>query len=115
MISNLSGKSTGLPQSRQNQNSPSTAPNANSWDNCSTFENQFKPLEFDHEGLPGTMPGTKQILNIFNDKLKFSPQSNFNPKEDGRYGVTSDMTHDNMQPFFKSRTNPIIKAFEIYV
>ena len=50
------------------------------------------------------MPGTKQILNIFNDKIHFNPQSNFNPKSDGRYGVTSDMTHDNMQPFFKSRT-----------
>ena len=50
------------------------------------------------------MPGSKQILNIFNDKMKFNPQSNFNPKSDGRFGVTSDMTHNNMQPFFKSKT-----------
>lgn len=93
IVSNLSGNSNGLSDSKSYAS-----------DNCTTFENQFKPLEFNHSGIPGTLPGTKQILNIFNDKLRFNPQSNFNPESDGRYGVTSDMTHDNMQPFFKSKT-----------
>jgi hypothetical protein len=92
IVSNLSGKSNGLSESKSYAS-----------DNCTTFENQFKPLEFNHSGIPGTLPGTKQILNIFNDKLRFNPQSNFNPESDGRYGVTSDMTHDNMQPYFKSK------------
>ncbi len=94
VISNLSGKSTGL--SKNSEDNVSQA--------CDSFSRQFDQLEFDHEGIPGTLPGSRQVLNLFNDKMKFNPQSNFNPKGDGRYGVTSDMTHNNMTPFFKSNT-----------
>jgi hypothetical protein len=72
--------------------------------NKDTFESQFDELKFDHEGIPGTMQNGKQMLNIFNDKINFAPQSDFNPKSDGRYGATPDMTHNNMVPFFSSKT-----------
>jgi hypothetical protein len=69
-----------------------------------TYEKQFDGLKFNHNGIPNTMFNDRQTLNIFNDKIRFSSQSDFNPKDDGRYGVSSDMTHNNMQPFFKSNT-----------
>ncbi len=69
-----------------------------------TFESQFDELKFDHKGIPSTMQNGKQLLNIFNDKIGWMPESNFNPKSDGRYGVTGDMTHNNMVPFFSSKT-----------
>lgn len=69
-----------------------------------SFESQFDELKFDHTGIPSTMQNGKQLLNIFNDKIGSIPESNFNPKSDGRYGVTGDMTHNNMVPFFSSKT-----------
>lgn len=72
--------------------------------NPNMFESQFDELKFDHEGLPGTIQNGKQMLNIFNDKMKFAPESNFDSKSDGRYGATGDMTHNNMVPFFSSKT-----------
>ena len=65
-----------------------------------SFESQFEELKFDHKGIPSTMQNGKQIINIFNDKIGWTPESNFNPKSDGRYDVTGDMTHNNMVPFF---------------
>ncbi len=76
------------------------------------FESQFDELKFDHEGIPGTMQNGKQILNIFNDKMKFAPQSTFDPKSDGRYGASSDMTHNNMVPFFSSKTYGYNPAYD---
>ncbi len=102
VVSNLSGKSNGYDKSIQD----------NDTENCDSLSKQFDPLEFNHKGIPGTMPANRQVLHLFNDKLKFSPESNFNPKSDGRYGVTSDMTHDNMQPFFKSKTYGYNPEFE---
>ena len=69
-----------------------------------SFESQFEELKFDHKGIPSTMQNGKQIINIFNDKIGWTPESNFNPKSDGRYDVTGDMTHNNMVPFFSSKT-----------
>ncbi len=110
VISNLSGKSSGLDRSIGNCNNSEKDPDS--------FSRQYDQLEFNHQGIPGTMQSSKPILNIFNDKnrygdkLDFSPQSNFNPKLDGRYGVTSDMTHNNMEPFFKSKTYGYNPEFE---
>ena len=75
-----------------------------------TFESQFDELKFDHKNIPSTMQNGKQLLNIFNNKISWEPQSDFNPKSDGRYGVTGDMTHNNMVPFFSSKSygyNPV--------
>lgn len=72
--------------------------------NNDSFESQFDELKFDHNGIPSTMQNGKQVLNIFNDKIGWTPQSDFNQKSDGRYGVTGDMTHNNMTPFFSSKT-----------
>ena len=102
VVSNLSGKSNGFDKSIQD----------NDTENCDSLSRQFDQLEFNHKGIPGTMPANRQVLHLFNDKLKFSPESNFNPKSDGRYGATSDMTHDNMQPFFKSKTYGYNPEFE---
>jgi hypothetical protein len=68
------------------------------------FENQYDELRFDHKGIPGTMPPDKQTLKTFNENMKVTPQSEFLPDCDGRYGVTPDMSHGNMVPFFKSTT-----------
>ncbi len=102
VISNLSGKSNGYYKTIDDNNT----------ENCDSLSRQFDQLEFNHKGIPGTLPQSRQVLHLFNDKLKFNPQSNFNPKSDGRYGVTSDMTHDNMQPFFKSKTYGFNPEFE---
>jgi hypothetical protein len=69
-----------------------------------SFKSQFNELKFDHKGIPNTMQNGKQMLNIFNNNIKVTPQSNFNPNSDGRYEVTGDMTHNNMVPFFSSKT-----------
>jgi hypothetical protein len=68
------------------------------------FEKQFEELKFDHKGIPGTMPPDRKMLKPFNEKMKVISESEFIPDCDGRYGVTSDMSHGNMVPFFKSTT-----------
>jgi hypothetical protein len=70
------------------------------------FLDQFDQLKFGHNGLPEGFNNVKPIINIFNhEKLtQQSPQSTFNPNSDGRYGVTKDMGHQNMQPSFKSKS-----------
>jgi hypothetical protein len=93
-----------------NYNVYPNVPNYPNRENPSELDQQFGQLEFNHKGLPDTIQNGKQILNIFNDKMKFASQSNFNPECDGRYGATKDMTHNNMQPFFSSKTygyNPL--------
>ena len=54
--------------------------------------------------MPDTIQNGKQMLNMFNDKMTNIPQSNFNPKSNGRYNVVDDMTHANMLPSFSSKT-----------
>jgi len=97
IVSNLSGDSSNLEDEDNNYNQ-------NNDEN--ELEDQFNELSFNHKGLPGTFgnSNSKQVLNIFNDKIKFNPQSNFDGKEDGRYNATPDMTHNNMAPFFSSKT-----------
>ena len=110
VVTNLSGNDNSSDDSNYNvyPNVP-TYPNR---ENPSELDQQFGQLEFDHKGLPETMQNGKQVLNIFNDKIKFAPQSNFNPQCDGRYGATKDMTHNNMQPFFSSKTYGYNPVFE---
>ena len=101
IITNLSGSETEYELEKSKNN------NINNINNkyCkNTFESQYDELKFNHEGIPETIQNGKQMLNIFNDKIKFSPQSTFDAKSDGRYGVTSNMTHNNMVPFFSSKT-----------
>jgi hypothetical protein len=107
IITNLSGYDTGSDVEPNNQNQyQNQYQNQIPQSDCQTnsFESQFNELKFDHEGIPGTIQNGKQMLNIFNDKMGWKPQSDFNPKSDGRYGVTGDMTHNNMVPFFSSKT-----------
>jgi hypothetical protein len=66
------------------------------------FEDQYDELRFDHEGIPGTMPPDRKLLKTFNENMNVIPESEFNADCDGRYGVTSEMGHNNMVPFFKS-------------
>jgi hypothetical protein len=70
------------------------------------FLDQFDQLKFQHNGLPEGFNNVKPVINIFNHEkmIQQTQQSNFNPNEDGRYGVTSEMTHGNMQPNFKSKS-----------
>jgi len=68
---------------------------------CNEFQKQFEPLEFRHKGLPNTFNNTKSTVKIFNNQKIIDGK--FKPNDDGRYGVTSDMTHDNMQANFKSK------------
>lgn len=105
VISNLSGKSDGLDKSIDKSCN-------NSEKDPDSFSRQYDELKFDHQGIPGTMQNSRQVLNLFNNKMLYAPQSNFNGKEDGRYGVTSDMTHNNMEPYFKSRTYGYNPEFE---
>jgi len=67
---------------------------------CNEFQKQFEPLEFKHKGLPNTFNNMKTV-KLFNNQPIYDGK--FNPNDDGRYGVTSDMNHENMQPNFKSK------------
>jgi len=85
------------------------------------FLDQFDQLKFNHNGLPEGFNNVKPVINMWNQEkpIQQSPQSIFNPKDDGRYGVTSDMTHGNMQPNFKSKSYGYdpemdVKKAEIY-
>ena len=104
VITNLSGYDT----QSNNSDIDNVICSTNSCQNINTetgtFTSQFDELKFDHKGIPNTIQNGKQMLNIFNDKNGWIPQSNFEPKTDGRYNATQDMTHNNMVPFFKSKT-----------
>jgi hypothetical protein len=69
------------------------------------YLDQYDQLKFGHNGLPEGFNNMKPEINIWNKErpIEQSPQSIFNPNEDGRYGVTTDMTHGNMQPFFGTK------------
>ena len=70
------------------------------------FLEQFDQLTFGHNGLPEGFNNVKPAINMWNQEkpTQQTAQSTFNPNEDGRYGVTKDMTHGNMQPNFKSKS-----------
>jgi hypothetical protein len=72
---------------------------------------QFNQLTFDNRGIPQTYNNVKNSVKLFN-KLNVIDESSFNKNSDGRYGVVSDMTHNNMEPDFNSKTkgfNPMLK------
>ena len=74
------------------------------------FEEQYSPMSFNNNGdIPRNSNYYAQNDVMFNDMSRnngfnFVESSTFNPKMDGRYGVTGDMTHNNMQPYFKSKS-----------
>jgi len=105
IVSNLSGDVSNL-SNDNNSNNSNNSNDSNNLNKNNELDNQFEQLKLNHKGLPETFgnSNSKQVLNIFNDKMKFSPQSNFNGKSDGRYGASNDMTHNNMAPFFSSKT-----------
>lgn len=75
------------------------------------FLQQFNQLTFDNRGIPQTYNNVKNSVKLFN-KLNIIDESSFNKNSDGRYGVVSDMTHNNMEPDFNSKTkgfNPMLK------
>lgn len=109
VITNLSGsdyESDIEPNQQNNNNYPNNSCPRNE------FEAQFDELKFDHKGIPSTMQNGKQLLNIFNDKIGWEPESDFNSKSNGTYGVTGDMTHNNMVPFFSSKTYGYNPAYD---
>lgn len=67
------------------------------------FLEQFQPLSFDFDkAMPNTFNNTSSTYKITNNENMDT--STFNRKEDGRYGVTGDMTHNNMMPQFSGKT-----------
>jgi hypothetical protein len=102
VVTNLSGQDYEKEQNKQQQNG----------NNVNYLKEQFGELKFDHNGMPNTIQNGKQMLNMFNDKMNYFPQSNFDPKSNGKYNVTNDMTHNNMMPSFSSKTygyNPMLE------
>lgn len=78
---------------------------------CNEYLQQFNQLTFDNKGIPQTYNNVKNSVKLFN-KLNIIDESSFNKDSDGRYGVTGDMTHINMEPDFNSKTkgfNPMLK------
>lgn len=78
---------------------------------CNDFLQQFNQLTFDNRGIPQTYNNVKNTVKLFNN-LNIIDESSFNKDSDGRYGVVSDMTHNNMEPDFNSKTkgfNPMLK------
>ena len=84
-------------------NSQNKKPNLPNTTCRSDFDDQFDPLEFDYKKkLPDTYNNTSssyKVTNGFN-----VTESDFDGKASGSYGVTSDMTHNNMLPQFKTKT-----------
>lgn len=74
------------------------------------FKEQYNPMSFKTgKNIPRNSNYYSQDDIIFNNTTKNNgfnhiESSTFDEKMDGRYGVTDDMTHNNMRPFFKSRT-----------
>jgi uncharacterized protein YlzI (FlbEa/FlbD family) len=104
MIAQMKAKAQAMSQSPAKCNINTMEPNKTRCNN--QFLDQYDQLRFEHNGLPEGFNNVKPVVNIFNrEKMtQQSPQSNFNSGEDGRYGVTSAMTHGNMQPNFKSKS-----------
>ena len=104
MLAQMKAKAQAQAQAVSQCNINTMQPNKTRCNN--QFLDQFDQLKFSHNGLPEGFNNVKPVINIFNHEkmVQQSPQSNFNSKEDGRYGVTSEMTHGNMQPNFKSKS-----------
>ena len=88
------------PISNKINNKKPTLPNLNS---RSDFDDQFDPLEFDYtKKLPDTYNNITSSYKVTNGLNVI--ESDFNGKASGSYGVTSDMTHNNMLPQFRTKT-----------
>ena len=74
------------------------------------FEEQYSQMTFNNKSnIPRNSNYYAQNDVMFNDTSRnngfnFVESSTFDSKMDGRYGVTGDMTHNNMQPYFKSKS-----------
>ena len=74
------------------------------------FEEQYSQMSFNNKAdIPRNSNYYAQNDVMFNDMSRnngfnFVESSTFDPNMDGRYGVTGDMTHNNMQPYFKSKS-----------
>jgi hypothetical protein len=75
--------------------------------NENLYNSQYEPMKLNHKGLPRTNNYYKEQDTMFRpnqNSFKEVESSRFGEKLDGRYGVDKDMTHNNMLPFFKSKT-----------
>lgn len=104
-------KSDDISMDTKRQNEKSNSCNVNFMHNeqkrCNNqYLDQFDQLKFSHNGLPEGFNNVKPTINIFNKEkpTQRTQQEIFNSKDDGRYGVTSNMTHQNMQPFFSAKS-----------
>ena len=71
------------------------------------YKSQYEPMKLNHKGIPRTNNYYKEQDTMFKPgqtNQREVESSRFGEKLDGRYGVIPDMTHNNMLPFFKSKT-----------
>ena len=71
------------------------------------YKSQYEPMKLNHKGIPRTGNYYKEQNTMFKPEQTNTREvesSRFGEKLDGRYGVIPDMTHNNMLPFFKSKT-----------
>lgn len=78
-------------------------------DSCpNTFNQQYKPLSLKNRNIPrnSNYYAEQDLMFIPGQTLRnnYVESSKFGENLDGRYGVTPDMTHNNMMPFFKSKS-----------
>ena len=78
-------------------------------DSCpSSFNSQYKPMSLNKTNVPRTSNYYTEQDLMFNPNQtlqnNYVESSKFGEYLDGRYGVTPDMTHNNMMPFFKSKS-----------
>jgi hypothetical protein len=89
---------------------------AKSSEDINNFDRQYAPMKFNNLKQPKTYNAYASQNKIFNTN---QPQygfnqveySNFDPNQ-ATYGVTSDMTHNNMLPQFKSKTYGYDKNYD---
>jgi hypothetical protein len=73
-----------------------------------TFDNQYAPMTLNKRNIPRSSNYYTEQDLMFNPnqtlRNNYVESSKFGENLDGRYGVTPDMTHNNMMPFFKSKS-----------
>ena len=75
--------------------------------NKDLYKSQYEPMKLNNKNIPRTNNYYKEQDTMFRpnqNSYREVESSNFGQNLDGRYGVTPDMTHNNMMPFFKSKT-----------
>jgi len=99
----------GIPS--DNENSPNSTRYGSPIDDASMtndntslegFETQFNQLKLNYNGIPATMQNVGNNYKVTNNEKVTASQ--FNPNKDGRYGATNEATHNNMMPFFKTKS-----------